>query len=185
MRSYYRAPLISQQSQGTALTASVVQTSILNPAAIYTLPAGQIDGAGTVLELNASGQISTVVTTPGTLTLSWMFGAIVIAQALVNLNIVAKTNVPWTLQWKASCRSIGNGTVATMIHQGWFMSEAVIGTALPTVGSTGVAMLPNTAPVVGTGFNSTIAMTVDLQAQWSLSNANSIQTTFAMLEILN
>lgn len=185
MRNYYRAPIASAQQAGPALTGSTVQTSILNSAAIPTLQASDIDGAGKIYKLTAAGQISTVVTTPGTLTFSWMFGAIVIASAVVNLNVVAKTNVPWILEWWVSARSIGAGTLSTMIYQGRFESEAVVGSPVPTVGSAGVAMLANGAPVIGTGFNNMIPFTVDLQATWSLSNANSIQTMWSLLESIN
>jgi hypothetical protein len=36
-------------------------------------------------------------------------------------------------------------------------------------------MLPNAAPAVGTGFDSTVDMVLDLFGTWSLNNANSIQ----------
>src|SRR5258707_628030 len=66
-----------------------------------------------------------------------------------------------------------------------------IGTLLnaPAVGTTqgvGVAPLPDTAPVVGTGFDSTLTQTVDLFATWSISNAaNSLTLYQYTLESLN
>ena len=61
-----------------------------------------------------------------------------------------------------TCRSVGSGTSATLMNQWLFMSEAVINTAAPTTGPGGGYSLPwNTAPVVGTGFNSQSALTLD------------------------
>jgi hypothetical protein len=60
------------------------------------------------------------------------------------------------------------------MHQGEWTSESVIGSGVPTAGGAGTHMLPNAAPAVGTGFDSTVSMIVDLFATWSLNNANSI-----------
>lgn len=164
---------------GTALTASTTPTSLLTGAggapAKCVLPASFFQ-VGRVLLIKAAGRISNIVTTPGTLTLDIRFGAIIVANGgAMALNVVAKTNVPWALEWLLTCRAIGSGTSANMHHQGVWSSESVIGSPLPTVGGAGQHMLPNAAPAVGTGFDSTVAITVDLFATWSLNNANSIQ----------
>jgi hypothetical protein len=66
------------------------------------------------------------------------------------------------------------------------MSEAVIGSPLPTVGGIGELLIPVGAPTVGTGFDSTAAQTVDLFGTWSVANAaNSIQVHQYMLESVN
>jgi hypothetical protein len=73
-----------------------------------------------------------------------------------------------------------------MMHQGIWSSEAVIGSALPSVGGAGAHMLPiSTAPAVGTGFDSTASQAVNLFGTWSLNNANSILTHQFTLESLN
>jgi hypothetical protein len=65
---------------------------------------------------------------------------------------------------------------------GRFTSESVVGSAAGTALTT---MLPATAPVVGTGFDSTVTNVVDLFGTWSLSNANSIQVHKFTLTSLN
>ena len=185
-RNYFSEPLISQTVDGTALTASTTPTSILAPSAVYTLPANFFE-VGRKLRIRASGRVTNIVTTPGTLTLDVRFtGGIIVANGgAMSLNIVAKTNVPWDLEWDLLCRAIGSGTSANLMHQGRWTSESVIGSGVPTAGGAGVAMLPNAAPAVGTGFSSVAATTVDLFATWSLNNANSIQTHMFELVAIN
>lgn len=182
----FQETLIASQVDSTALTASTTPTTILPTAAVYTVPANFM-AIGRRLRLTAWGRISTVVTTPGTLTLDVRFGSVVVANgAAMALNIVAKTNVGWFLQWDLVCRAIGGGTSANMMHQGIWSSEAVIGSPLPSVGGAGCHMLPiSTAPAVGTGFDSTASQAVNLFATWSLNNANSILTHQYTLESLN
>lgn len=171
---------------GAALTNTLTATSILIAASKPIIPATTLEIGGRY-RLTAQGRISTVVTTPGTLTLDTRFGSVIVANGgAMALNIVAKVNVPWALEWDFTVRSIGNGTLATLMHQGTWASEAVIASPLPTVGGAGTLMLPNAAPAVGTGFDSTVAITVDLFATWSVANAaNSIQVHQFMLESLN
>jgi len=185
MRQGWAEAVISAEVDGTALTASTTPTSILPAAARVTIPPNFLK-IGSLFLLRAHGRVSNIVTTPGTLTLSARFGAVIVANGgAMALNIVAKTNVPWYLEWLLTCRSIGGGTSATMMHQGKWTSESVIGSGLPSAGGAGTHMLPNAAPAVGTGFDSTAAQAVDLFAEWSLNNANSIQVHGYSLDSLN
>lgn len=181
----WQETLITAQVDGTALTASTTATSILPTAAKYTLPANYFQ-VGRALRVGVLGRISNVVTTPGTLTLELKFGSVIVASSgAISLNIVAKTNVPWWLEWHLTCRAIGSGTAANLMHQGVWQSESVVGSPLPTVGGNGSLLIPVGAPAVGTGFDSTATQQVDLFATWSLNNANSIQTHQFRLESLN
>lgn len=186
-------PLVPGPSQadGAALTNTVTATSILLAASKPQLYAGFFY-IGKKIRIYAGGRISTVVTTPGTLTLDVRLGpadppTIIVANGgAMSLNIVAKTNVPWRLTWDLTCRAIGNGTLANLMHQGSWQSEAVIGAAVPTAGGAGSHLLPNAAPAVGTGFNSTVGLFMDLFATWSVANAaNSILCHQFHVEELN
>lgn len=181
----WQETLISANADGTALTASTSPTNILPTHAIFTLPQNYFQ-IGRVLFLKASGRISNIVTTPGTLTLDIRLGGVIAANGgAMALNTVAKTNVPWYLEWMLTCRSVGSGTSATLMHQGNWMSESVIASPLPAAGGAGTHMLPNAAPAVGTGFDSTTTLTVNLFATWSLNNANSILVhQFALVSML-
>lgn len=168
--------LITAQVDGAALGNSVTATSILPATAKVTLPT-QYQYIGRSFLVRAAGRVSNIVTTPGTLTLDLRFGSVVIANGgAMALNIVAKTNVPWYLEWLLTCRAIGSSTSAKMMHQGWWASESVIGSPLPAAGGAGVHMLPNAAPAVGTGFDSTATQLVDLFATWSIANAGNTIT---------
>jgi hypothetical protein len=176
--------LVSAQVDGSALTASTTATSIIPAAAKVTLPAGYFQ-IGRVLRLRAAGRVSNVVTSPGTLTLDVRLGAVIAANGgAISLNVVAKTNVAWTLDWLLTCRAIGNGTVANLMHQGEWKSESIIGA---NNAATGVPswLLPSATPAVGTGFDSTTSQTVDLFATWGTNNANSIQVHQYTLEAMN
>ena len=176
--------LWNMQADGPAIT-NTTPLSLIGAVGTgqpkYTLPSSFFDQAGKGLLIEAAGRVSNIVTTPGTLTLDVRFGAVIVANGgAMSLNIVAKTNVPWMLRWLLTARTIGSGTVTTLIHQGTWVSESVIGSPLPTVGGAGMAMLPNAAPVVGTGFDSSATQQVDLFATWSINNAGNTLTMHQM-----
>lgn len=181
--------LITSQVDGAALTATVTPTSILPPSARYTLPSNYFSEAGKSIRIRAAGRITTV-TTPGTLTLDVRFGAIaspivVFNGGPMNLNATVQTNATWEFELTLACRSIGSGSAATMLGIGSWASRAIIGSPAAGAGAPGNALLPDTAPVVGTGFDSTLTNVVDFFATWGTSNGNSIQTHQYVLESLN
>lgn len=153
--------LVSSQVDGTANTAGTA-ASCIPAAAKYTLPANFFDALGKQLLIKASGRIGCAVTTPGTARFDVRFGGTVVADSLaMNLNIVAKTNVNWTLELLLTCRAIGSS--GNLMWQGNWTSEAVIAAAVPTAGSAGIFTLPyNSAPAVGSSFDTTAAQQVDL-----------------------
>lgn len=163
---------------GANLTASTTATSILPTAALFVLPAGFFDRPGKMLKLTATGQLGNIVTTPGTLTLSVKLGGTVVAfnGGAMQLSSTAHTALPFWLEILLTCRSVGSGTAATLIGQGNMTAQALSLTAVAdSTTSPATLMLPNTTPAVGTGFDSTVGQSVDLQAAFSLNNANAIQ----------
>lgn len=185
----WQETLVIAQSDGAALTNTLVETSLLPGQAKYVLPANFLDYIGKTLRVRATGRISTVVTSPGTLTFRVKLNTTPIAVAVspaFALNVAAKTNVTWLLEWSLTARTIGSGTAATLLHTGYWQSEAVIGSPLPSAGGSGQLMIPASAPAVGTGFDSTVPNLVDLTAQWGTANAaNSLQLHQYALESLN
>lgn len=181
---------ITSEADSVALSASTTQTSILNAAARYTLPSNWFD-IGRTLRLAARGRISTLVTSPGTLTFSACLGTVaspinVFGSGALNLNTTAQTNATWELEILLTCRAIGSGTTANIMGIGSWTSRAIIGSPAVASGSPPTQLLPDTAPAVGTGFDSTITNVVDLQAQWSANSAsNSILTHIYTLEGIN
>lgn len=173
--------LVEAQGDGSALANSTSQTSILPAAAKFTLPSN-LFLVGTRLRIRASGRISNIVTTPGTLTFEVKFGStVVMSSGALVLNTTAKTNVSWLINWMATCRAIG--ALANLMHVGVFMSESVVSSPSGTMGS---HAMPASAPAVGTNFDSGASQTVDLFATWSIANAgNSIQLHEYGLELMN
>ena len=154
--------IASSYTDGPALTAAAAASCV--PTYFPpTLPAGYWQ-IGRIWRVTLTGRISVAVTTPGTLRWDVRLGGVVAADTLAVLgNIVAKTNVGFYLEGLLTCRAVGSGTSANILNQWRLTTEAIINTAVPTTGPGGGYALPwNTAPVVGTGFNSQSALTLDV-----------------------
>jgi hypothetical protein len=179
----YQSTLVESQIDGTAGT-STTENSIIPAGAKLIIPANYIYRVGQRFHIRATGRISNIVTTPGTLTLKFKLGPtnniIAAVTRAIQLNAVAKTNVGWALEWDITVRALGAGTLTTLMHNGMFTSESVV---LSPAGSSGSAALQDT-PVVGTGFDSSIANTSDLTATFSLTG-NSILCHQYALESAN
>lgn len=181
----YCGPLGTAQTDGSALANSSTATSLLAGQAKPTMGAGFIDVVGKAFRVKAFGRISTLATTPGTLTLDLRFGSVVVANSgAFVLSTTAKTNVSWQLEWDLIARSVGSGTAATLMHLGRFTSEAAGATTV--AGEAKCILLPVSAPAVGTGFDSTAAQQIDLFGTWQTANAsNSITCHGIYYESLN
>lgn len=160
-------PYKTAQVDGPTLTAAAAATCLPGQAK-FTLPADFFSDIGRTIQIRAAGKISCAVTTPGTARFDIRFistaGTIVVADSLaMPLNVVAKTNEPWALEWLLTARSVGSGTSATLEQWGRFTSQALIGGQGNAVAGAGSFILPyNTAPGVGNGFDATIAQQVDM-----------------------
>jgi hypothetical protein len=156
----WRQTIVTLQAAGPTLTAAAA-ASQLNGQAKFTFPANLLK-IGDSLTVRARGIISCVVTTPGTATYDLRFGSTVVySTGAINLDVVAKTNVPWSLDVNLLVRSIGSGTAATAWGQGVFSSEAVVGSPLNSVGGNGLLNVPVGSLAVSTGFDSTVSFAID------------------------
>lgn len=152
--------LIVQQGAGPTLTAAAAASCLLGQSK-FTFPANLLK-VGDSLQLKAKGIISCVVTTPGTARFDLRAGAIVVFDTgALNLNVVAKVNVPWSLDVDLEVRTIGSGTTATLWGQGVFSSEAVVGSPVNTAGGNGILNVPVGSLVASNGFDSTISFVID------------------------
>lgn len=179
--------IIAAHSDGTAVTGTA-EASLLPGQAKYNIPANWLDYVGKTLRVRAAGRISNIVTTPGTLTLRFKLGPTsniaVASSSAMALNVVAKTNVTWRLEWDLTLRALGSGTASNFMHTGMWTSESVVGSPVPGSGGSGSLLIPASAPAVGTGFDASVANIADLTAQFSLTG-NSIQAHQYSLEVLN
>lgn len=154
--------LISAQADGSALTAAAA-ASCIPTSAKYLLPANFFTYVGQQLQIKASGRISSVITTPGSARFDLRLGGTVVWDSLAILldTVAAHVNVGWSLDVLLTCRAIG--PTASLIGQGTWTCEDILG--VPATAPKGVlsAMLPwNSAPAVGSTFDSTTALAADL-----------------------
>jgi len=172
----YPVLLVSAHTAGSALASSTTATSLLPGQAKFSLPANFIDVPGKTFRVRATGRVSTLVTTPGTLTLSMRLNStpiIVSTSQAMALNIVSKSSVSWVLDLDLIVRSVGSSTSATIMGMGTWTSEAVIGAAVPSAGGSGVHQWQASSPAAGTGFDSTATNLVDLYGTWSVNSASN------------
>jgi hypothetical protein len=185
--SYYEV-IVTAQGDGPALSNSTTPTSLLPGGAKFSLPPNFFWVPGKKIRIKAQGRISTVVTTPGNFTFDVRLGSVVAWNGGASaLNVVAQTNATWDLEVELTCRAIGQTTTANLIGVGKLITRASLNA--PAVGTTtgvGTVLLPDTAPAVGTGFDSTAQQIVDLFGTFSVANAaNSITLHEYSLESLN
>jgi hypothetical protein len=154
--------LVTSQGDGTSLTAAAA-ASCIPAAAKFTLPANFFQNIGQQLHIRASGRISSLITTPGTARYDIRFGATVVFDSLAILldSVAAHSNVGWFMEIFLTCRVIG--TAASLMGQGFWTCEDILG--VPATAPKGVlsAIIPwNSAPAVGTTFDSTASQVVDM-----------------------
>lgn len=148
---------------GPTLTAAAAATC-LPVTCKFTFPPNSF-AISSALRITAQGRISCVVTTPGTARLDVRLGGTVIFDTgALNLNIVAKTTVPWWFDCLITTRAVGSA--GNFFGFGNFISSAVIGAAAATAGGNGALVSsvsggPTTAPAVGGNVDLTVANAFD------------------------
>jgi hypothetical protein len=155
--------IITSIADGPTITAAGAVTC-LPAAAKQTIQANVIQ-IGTELRIKASGRVSTVITTPGTVRYDVRLGGNVVFDSLAILpdTVAAHNTVGWVLDIQMICRAVGSGTSANFFGQGTWTCEDILG--VPATAPKGVltAILPwNSAPAVGGGFDSTVTNLLDL-----------------------
>lgn len=154
----------------------------------YTLPANYFV-RGKALNVRLMGNLSNIVTTPGTVTFQFMLGSVVAwTSGAINFSTTAHTTLPFWLDVELTCQVGGAGTQAKLMGQGMIISQCVSNTsAADSVNSSLPSLLlPNTTPAQGTGFDATASQKVDIFVGFSVSNAgNGVQARQYRLRALN
>lgn len=182
----WQETLVAAQVAGTNFTTYTTAKTVLPVGALVTLPANWWY-VGRSMRITVAGGLSNIVTTPGTCTMQVMQGSVVaFTTGAMQLSTTAHTNLPFWAQFLLTCRAVGSGTSANLMGQATIFSQAInISGADATTGHS-LLMGPNTAPAVGTGFDSTAAQTLDFFTGFSVSNAgNGIQVMQYVVESLN
>lgn len=179
----WQETLITSQIDGGTLTAAAA-ASCIPAAAKYTLPSNFFSSLGKQLLIRASGRVSTLITTPGTMRFDVRFGGTVVFDSLAILpdTVAAHTNVGWFLEILLTCRAIG--TSANLMGQGMLTTEDLLG--VPATAPKGVlsAILPwNSAPAVGTNFDSTTSQVVDMFFTQTVATGSLICHQYSLIAL--
>lgn len=187
----FQETLVTQQAAGTLFNTYTTAKSVINPQALWVMPAGYLY-IGRKLRVAVKGSVSNIVTTPGTMNFQVKLGptANIIAfdTGTIQLNATAHTTLPFWLEIELTCRSVGSATAATLMGLANVTGIMFTRTAGQTDDAQGMQTLlaPATAMAVGTGFDSTVANILDLWAGFSISNAgNGVQIQTYAVESLN
>ena len=183
----WQETIVASVTDGPTLTAAA-RASCIPTANRITLP-NNFFYVGRILRISLSGRISCAVTTPGTARFDVCLGAagttIVFDTLALNLNVVAKTTVPWYLELRLLCRAVGATTLTTFFPHGCsFQSEAVVGSQLPTVGGNGSLLVPVGTPAVGAGMDNNAASILDVFFTQTVATGSLIVHNY-QVDILN
>jgi hypothetical protein len=160
----WQETLVIGTTDGPTLTAAARASCI--PVANRIVLPNLYFYVGKALRVFVGGRISCAVTTPGTARFDICLGSagttIVFDTGAINLNVVAKTTVPFYLDVMLVCRAVGTGTTTTFFPMATFQSEAIVGSPLPTAGGNSGLCVPVGAPAVGAGTDNTAACALDV-----------------------
>ena len=175
----YWETLAAISGDGTAVTNSTARTSLLGGAGgkqgLYTLPPNKLR-IGDVLHIYAAGRVTSVVTTPGTILFDLSFGVggtAAFSSGAITRNTTAQTDVPFIVEMHGTVRTIGNA--GNIFWQGWTTSTAWLNVAAVATGPfAGIIHLPfNTAPVIGSNVDMTVANILDFNVTMSVNTATT------------
>lgn len=167
---------------GTLYNTYTIAKSMLTSTALTeasagftTLPPGFFIRGGYV-EIDVHAGISNRVTGPDTFTINVVVaGVIAFTTGAINLTTTAHTTIPAVFRFMLTCRAEGASTQSNLMGQCVAQGQMIAMAASLADGAanTGWAMAPNTAPAVGTGFDSTAADSLDFHVAQSVSNAGN------------
>lgn len=170
----YIATMAAQQAVGTFFNSYTTAKTVINPQALWTVPAGWFQYIGQRIKVSVQGALSNIVTTPGTVTFQVMMGSIVaFTTGAIQMSTTAHTKLPFWLEIYLTLLTVGSGTSATFKGQAVGVSQAFsISTSDATSGHSAL-VAPNTTPAAGTGWDSTIANVFDFWTGFSSSQSGN------------
>lgn len=150
------------------LTSTVTEAS----DGVVILPSSFFKRGG-CLDIDVELGLSNIVTTPGTFTLQVMLGAVIaFTTGAIQMTTTANTLASVWARIRLTCQSVGSSTNAKLMGQA-ALQGINVGTGANLAAGTGQIMAPVSAAALGTGFDSTIANTLDLFGAFSISNAGN------------
>jgi len=176
--------IASLPTAGTLYNTFTTAKSLLTSAtatsasdAFITLPPSFFRIGG-MLQVEAVLGISNIVTTPGTMNFQVKVGSVIAFDTgAIVLTTTAHTTIPLYIKILLTCRAVGNGTLANLMGQavitGRMVQIAASTAAADSTTGGSTCNYPDTAPAVGTGFDNTVANTLDFFGGFSISNAGN------------
>jgi hypothetical protein len=192
MGDNYLEAQISQHGAGSLLNTYTTAKRVINDQAVKRDLYAGFWCVGRMVEVKVRGVLSNIVTTPGTVQFLLKLGTeaspiTVYDSGAIQLNATAHTTLPFWLDVLARVDSEGSGTNAKLFAHGRVGGIMFTKTAGQTDSAQGdqVIAVPQTAPVLGAGFDSTIVTQMDFWAGFSISNAgNGIRIDqFALIDL--
>jgi hypothetical protein len=184
----FQETLINQSVAGTLFNTYTTAKTVIPATSLHTFPPNTLR-IGKSFRITVAGGLSNIVTTPGTVTMQIMLGAIVVfTTGAIQLNATAHTLLPFWLDVLLTLRAEGASTSANFMGMGRLqgIQPTLTAAQVDDVNTPGIFSAPATAPAVGTGFDSTIANILDFWTGFSISNAgNGIQVAQYVVESLN
>lgn len=185
--------LRTQHQAGTLQNTYTTAKSVINSQAITPIPPGFLQ-LGDTVRVRASGGISNIVTSQPTFTFQVMMGTaqpsniIAFTTGAITTTTTAHTLIPFEIEIYLRLDSEGSGTAAKWLGQACLrgIMWVVSGATADLTDSMSIIMAPNTAPAVGTGFDSTVLNYLDFFVGISASSAsNGIQIYQYTVEYLS
>jgi hypothetical protein len=184
----WQETLMTSTAAGTSFGTFTTAKTVLPTGCLVTLPANWWY-VGRMMRVTVWGGLGTLVTTPGTVTFQLNLGSVAaLTSGAIQLNATAHANLPFRAECVVTCRSVGSGTAATLMGL-WDVNGVMFTKTVGQVDQVNIGdsiLAPAVAMVVGTGFDSTAAQTLDFFTGFSISNAaNTVQVQQYLVEALN
>lgn len=183
----YKQVIACIRKQGVLYNTYTTSKSMLNSATavvdvsdqIPLLPAG-FWYPGKKVIINFVAGISNRVTGPDTFTVEVKGGPtaniVIFTTGAITLTTTAHTTIPLWGEIHLTCDTAGNGTLAKLRGQARLSGQMIQqgGTAAADSATlSNTILMPNTAPALGTGFDSSVQTQIDLWVAQSVSNAGN------------
>lgn len=166
------------RKSGTALTNTTTATSILPAAERFNVPSN-IWEVGTSFNVRVGGRISTAASTPGTFTLDFRVGSVIVASFTSGTLVTSASNLTWLADVDFITQAVDSGTGTTLLALGTMFSFALSAT-VPFLA------LPASSPTTGTGYDNTVSGFFDSFGTWSVASAsNSVRCDLFKFNLQN
>jgi len=181
--------LVTQRTAGTVFDTYTTAKTVINQQDLYGFYANYFQ-LGSKLRIKVRGAESHIVTTPGTITFQVMLGSIAVwSSGAVQMDTTADTLSPFSLDIDLTCQLTNTGVggaIAKFMGIGTLIGQFAKASVAEDANGDRTLLVPTTAPVLGTAFDSTVSQILDFWVGFSISNAaNEVRIDQYDVEALN